>query len=132
MTLVVVLLLVILFVISPPVGIIVLIGMGFWYFPEVFVPLLVIGLIIAGLVSMFNTNGMSAKRQAEEAEKRRRELEEAYYQQYAEKRREHPEVPFQNWGSIWGENDVGAYEVRFQGEQARLNERSADDGERRT
>ena len=120
MTLLVILLLLILFMITPPVGIIVLIGMELWYFPEVFIPLLVVGLIIAVFVWMFHTSGMSAKQEAEENEKIRRESEEVCYQQYAENRREHPEVPLQDWGIIWGENDVEAYEVRFQREQASL------------
>ena len=120
MTLLVILLLLILIMITPPVGIIVLIGMELWYFPEVFIPLLVVGLIITVFVWMFHTSGMSAKQEAEENETIRRESEEVSYQQYAENRREHPEVPLQDWGIIWGEKDVEAYEVRFQREQTSL------------
>src|SRR5262249_33635662 len=120
MTLLVFLLLLFLLMIPPPVGIIVLLGMEFWYFPEVFIPLLVVGLIVAVFVWMFHTSGMSAKQEAEENEKIRRESEEVCYQKYAENRREHPEVPLQDWSIIWGENDVEAYEVRFQREQASL------------
>src|SRR5262249_19118787 len=120
MTLVVILLLLLLFMIAPPVGITALLCMSFWYFPEVFIPLLVVGPIIAVIVWMFHTSGMSAKQEAEANETIRRESEEVSYQQYAENRREHPEVPLQDWGIIWGEKDVEAYEVRFQREQASL------------
>src|SRR5215831_18879609 len=120
MTLLVILLLLILFMIAPPVGIIVLIGMELWYFPGVLIPLLVVGLIIAVFVWMFHTSGMSAKQEAEENEKIRRESEEVCYQKYAENQREHPEVPLQDWGIIWCEYDVDAYEVRVQREQVSL------------
>ena len=75
MTLLVILLLLILIMITPPVGIIVLIGMELWYFPEVFIPLLVVGLIITVFVWMLHTSGMSAKQEAEENETIRRESE---------------------------------------------------------